>query len=79
MAEGPPACRGGTWWATVAGLLVFGVESYWGAWAGAVSNPVAFVAFVVQLVPPWPSTRRGQARSKGTDAPGVGPGLWDGG
>jgi len=32
--------------------LVFGVENYWGAWAGAVSNPVAFVAFVVELVPP---------------------------
>jgi hypothetical protein len=29
--------------------LVFGVENYWGAWAGAVSIPVAFVAFVVEL------------------------------
>jgi hypothetical protein len=52
MAEGPPACCGGTWWATAAGLLVFGVKNQWGAWAGAVSNPVAFVAFVVKVVPP---------------------------
>jgi hypothetical protein len=26
--------------------LVFGVENYWGAWAGAVNDPIAFVAFV---------------------------------
>ncbi len=32
--------------------MVFGVENNWGAWAGAVSNPVAFVAFVVEVVPP---------------------------
>ncbi len=32
--------------------MVFGVENYWGAWAGAMSNPVAFVAFVVEVVPP---------------------------
>ncbi len=32
--------------------LVFGVENYWGAWAGAKSNPVTFVAFVVKVVPP---------------------------
>jgi hypothetical protein len=43
----------------VAGLLVFGVENYWGAWAGAVSNSVAFVAFVVEVVPPPP---RGKGR-----------------
>jgi hypothetical protein len=48
-AEGPPACHGGTWWATAAGLLVFGVEmdfgveNYWGSWAGAVSNPVTLL------------------------------------
>jgi hypothetical protein len=36
----------------VAGHLVFGVENYWGAWAGAVSNPIACVAFVVKVVPP---------------------------
>ncbi len=28
------------------------MENYWGAWAGAVSNPVAFVAFVAEVVPP---------------------------
>ncbi len=32
--------------------MVFGVENYWGVWAGAVSNPDAFVAFVVKVVPP---------------------------
>ncbi len=32
--------------------MVFGVENYWGAWAGAVSNPIAFVAFVAEVVPP---------------------------
>jgi hypothetical protein len=37
---------------TTMGLLVFGVENYRGAWAGAMSNPVAFVAFVVEVVPP---------------------------
>jgi hypothetical protein len=36
----------------VAWYLLFGVENFWGAWAGAVSNPVAFVAFVVEVVPP---------------------------
>ncbi len=36
----------------MAGLLVFGVENYWGAWAGAVSDPVTFVAFIVEVVPP---------------------------
>jgi hypothetical protein len=50
-AEGPTNCHGGTWWATAAGFLVFGVENYWSAWAGAVSNPVTFVAFVVKVVP----------------------------
>jgi hypothetical protein len=38
--------------ATAVGLLVFDVENYWGAWAGAVSKPIAFVAFVVKVVPP---------------------------
>ncbi len=32
--------------------MVFGVENYWGAWVEAMSNPVAFVAFVVEVVPP---------------------------
>ena len=36
----------------MAGHLVFGVENYWGAWDGAVSNPVTFVAFVAKVVPP---------------------------
>ncbi len=36
---------------------------------------------LLHLLSRWslPSTRQGQARSKGADAPGVGPGLWDGG
>jgi hypothetical protein len=36
----------------VVGHLVFGVENYMGAWAGAMSNPIAFVTFVVKVVPP---------------------------
>jgi hypothetical protein len=36
----------------VAGFLVFGVENYWDVWAGAVSNPITFVAFFVDVVPP---------------------------
>jgi hypothetical protein len=56
--------------------LVFGVENYWGAWAGAVSNPVAFVAFVVEVVPP-------PLRDEGRRAAGAqtrrDSGLWDGG
>jgi hypothetical protein len=61
MAEGPPACHGKTWWAMVSGLLVFGVDNYWGAWAEAVSNPIAFVAFVVKVIP---SPLQGKGRCK---------------
>ena len=31
--------------------MTFGGENYWVAWAGAKSNPIAFVAFVVEVVP----------------------------
>ncbi len=41
--------HGGRW---RQGFWVFGVENYWAAWAGAMSNPIAFVAFVVEVVPP---------------------------
>ena len=32
--------------------MVFSVENYWGAWAGAMRKPVACVVFVVKVVPP---------------------------
>jgi hypothetical protein len=48
--------------------------------SSAVSNPVARrICCICCRGGPSPSTRRGQARSKGADAPGVKPGLWDGG
>ncbi len=44
----------------------FGVENSWGAWAEAVSKPVAFVtfvAFVVKVVPP-PLQGKGRCAAK---------------
>jgi hypothetical protein len=60
--------------------LVFGVENYWGAWAGAVCNPIAFFAFVVEVVPP-PLQGKGRraARAQTRRAWVLGLGLWDGG
>jgi hypothetical protein len=34
------------------GAFGFWCGDFWVAWAGAVSNPVAFVTFVVEVVPP---------------------------
>jgi hypothetical protein len=76
MVEGPTACCSGIWWAMAAGLLVFGVENYWGAWAGAMSNPVAFVAFVVEVVPP-PLQGKGKCAARAQTSRDSG--LWDGG
>jgi hypothetical protein len=75
-AEGPPACHGETWWARAAGLLVFGVENYWGAWAWAVSRPVEFVTFVVDVVPP---PLQGEGRRAAKAQMHQDSGLWDGG
>ncbi len=58
------------------GLLIFGAENYWGAWAGAVSNPVAFVAFVVVVVPP---PLQGKGRRAAMAQMRRDSGLWDGG
>jgi hypothetical protein len=65
----------------VAGFLVFGVENYWGVWAGAVSNPVAFVAFVVKVIPPplqdkGRCTARAQMRRAWIQACGMVADVW---
>jgi hypothetical protein len=45
------------------GVLNFGVENYWGAWAGAMSNLIAFVAFIVEVVSP-PLLGKGRCLAK---------------
>jgi hypothetical protein len=44
--------------------LVFGVENYWGAWAGAMSNPVALLHLLLRWSLPLYEARAGAQQGR---------------